>query len=118
MSSGDHHAYLKWPRLIAFNLNGALAIVACALSSRSLVNLNHDRATLAGLIPGAKILASDAVAVSAVMVTAGGIASLYTAALSIAIIFRLHREETLKSIRVKEVLMVFMGFFLLASAIA
>ena len=34
MSSGNHHAYLKWPRLIAFNLNGALAIVACALSSR------------------------------------------------------------------------------------
>jgi hypothetical protein len=32
--STNHHAYLKWPRLIAFNLNGALAITATALSAR------------------------------------------------------------------------------------
>lgn len=32
--SQDHHAYLKWPRLIAFNLNGALAITATGLSAR------------------------------------------------------------------------------------
>jgi hypothetical protein len=69
--TNDHHAYLKWPRLIAFNVNGALAITATALSARcelhlfaskedsisyydfasdflALVNLNHDRHTLVG----------------------------------------------------------------------
>lgn len=30
----DHHAYLKFPRLIFFNLNGALSIAATALASQ------------------------------------------------------------------------------------
>lgn len=32
--SNDPHAYLKWPRLIVFNLNGALSIVATGLAAQ------------------------------------------------------------------------------------
>jgi len=116
--SQDHHAYLKWPRLIAFNLNGALAITATGLSARSLVNLNHDRGTLASQIPGAVIHATDVVAASAIMTTATGVASLYTAALSTAVTLKWHREETKKSIMVKEICMLIMALFILGAAIA
>ena len=40
------------------------------------------------------------------------------AALSTAIVLKLHREETQTSIRVKEALMAVMGLFLLGAAIA
>lgn len=114
----DPHAYLKWPRLIAFNINGALAITATALSSRSLVNLNHDRKMLAAALPGTTLQAGDVVAASAVFVSAAGICSLYTAALSTVITLRLHREETKRTIFVKECIMGFMALFLLGAAIA
>lgn len=67
-TSADPYAYLKWPRLIVFNLNGALSIIATGLaaqcesplvsslekrsrtksdpSSAALVNVNHDKAQL------------------------------------------------------------------------
>ena len=32
--SADPYAYLKWPRLIVFNLNGALSIVATGLAAQ------------------------------------------------------------------------------------
>lgn len=32
--TADPHAYLKWPRLIMFNLNGALSIAATGVSAR------------------------------------------------------------------------------------
>jgi hypothetical protein len=47
--SADPYAYLKWPRLIVFNLNGALSIVATGLAAQSLVNVNHDKAQLVRL---------------------------------------------------------------------
>jgi hypothetical protein len=34
LQSADPHAYLKWPRLIMFNLNGALSIAATGVSAR------------------------------------------------------------------------------------
>ena len=48
------------------------------VTNTALVNLNHDRGTLASQIPGAVIHATDVVAASAIMTTATGVASLYT----------------------------------------
>lgn len=152
--------------------------------------LNHDKATLAKLLPGAKLNATDVVSAAAIMTTAAGLTSLYCvswnslvlgdsgaddvhsptrqtqltsilrfslprsplrpldpptplhvttphppaglaarynpsvsysnhqAALSLVILFRLHREETSRSIRVKEICMAFLALLLLGSCIA
>ena len=42
----DPHAYLKWPRLIAFNIQGALAVTATGLAAKSIQNLKDDKAQL------------------------------------------------------------------------
>lgn len=116
--TAPHHAYLKWPRIIVFNLNGALAITATALCCQALNNLAHDKNTLSSQVPGAYIHAGDAVAVGACMTTAAGIASVYTAVLGTVVTLGLHKEETKRTLMVKEVMMVFMACFLFASTVA
>ncbi|GHJ88773.1 hypothetical protein NliqN6_5175 [Naganishia liquefaciens] len=115
--SADPYAYLKWPRLIVFNLNGALSIVATGLAAQSLVNLNHDKATLAKTIPGAKLHVGNVIAATALMTASAGIASIYTAVLGAAITLKWYKMETRRTIRIREALMVAMATLLLVSAI-
>ncbi|KAI5450253.1 hypothetical protein NCC49_003270 [Naganishia albida] len=115
--SNDPHAYLKWPRLIVFNLNGALSIVATGLAAQSLVNVNHDKAQLAKTIPGAKLHVGNVIAVTSLMTAAAGVSSLYTAFLGTAILMKWHKIETRKTIRLREMLMAAMAIFLLVCAI-
>ena len=128
------------------------------------VVLNHDRATLVSLhivhmgsggqeliesaswqksqIPGGKLETTDVVAVTAIMCTAAGLASIYTvshqvapslppcdlqlsrpcwnhqAVLSTIITLKMQKVETLKTIRIKYAIMGFLLLFLLGSAIA
>jgi len=74
----DPHSYLKWPRLIAFQLVGALSIAVAGISGRSLVNLNHDRAQVKRMVPGGQLHATDVLTVTAIMTTAGGLCGLKT----------------------------------------
>merc|ERR1711939_157669 len=112
----DRHAYLKWPRLIAFGLVGALGVAATGLSARAIQALKEDRATLKAQLPTASLNATDVVIVAGLMTTAAGLAALYCTALSTAILFRLHREETRRSILVKEVIMATLVIILNRSA--
>jgi len=114
----DRHAYLKWPRLIAFGLVGALGVAATGLSARAIQALKEDRATLKAQLPTASLNATDVVIVAGLMTTAAGLAALYCTALSTAILFRLHREETRRSILVKEVIMATLALILLGCCIA
>lgn len=115
--SADPHAYLKWPRLIVFNLNGALSITATALAARSLIVLNHDKATLAKTIPGAKLHVANVITATSLMTASAGIASLYTALLGAAITLRWYKMETRRTIRIREALMAAMAIFFLGCAI-
>ncbi|KAJ9099818.1 hypothetical protein QFC21_003818 [Naganishia friedmannii] len=117
VTSADPHAYLKWPRLIIFSINGALAVVATGLSAQSLVNVNADKKLLAHTIPGAKLFVSNVIAVTALMTAAAGVAALYTAALALVIMFRIYKVETRATIRIREAIMAAMAIFFLVSAI-
>ncbi|KAJ9118225.1 hypothetical protein QFC22_004132 [Naganishia vaughanmartiniae] len=117
VTSADPYAYLKWPRLIIFTLNGALAVVATGLSAQSLVNVNADKKLLAHTIAGAKLYVGNVIAVTALMTAAAGVAALYTAALAVVTMFRIYRVETRATIRIREAIMAAMAIFLLVSAI-
>lgn len=112
------HAYLKWPRLIAFGLTGALAVTATGLNAEAINRLEHDKKTLKGLLPNATLNATDVLTAAGLMTTAAGLAALYCTALSVMILFRLHKEETKRSILVKEICMVLLALILLGSCIA
>ncbi|KAJ9111635.1 hypothetical protein QFC19_000991 [Naganishia cerealis] len=133
MASADPYAYLKWPRLIVFSLNGALAVVATGLSAqcksarrRSSAStsqltfsytVNQTALVNAATIPGAKLYVGNVIAVTGLMTAAAGVTALYTAALALAIMFRWYKVETRSTIRIREAIMAAMAIFLLVSAI-
>jgi len=109
---------LKWPRLIAFQLVGALSIAVTGISARSFVDLNHDRAKVRAMVPGGQLHATDVVTVTAIMTTAGGLCGLYCFALFNIVLYKLQKVETRRSILIKESLYAFFTLFFLGASIA
>ncbi|GAA5987777.1 hypothetical protein JCM10908_007210 [Rhodotorula pacifica] len=109
--------YLRWARITFFLLTTALCITEIGLAAWSL-SYGHDKQDLAKhTLPGASLDLSDAFAVGGAVTAAAAVSTLLCLGMLIWTVIKPARAETLRSVRIKEGLFVFVLCFFLGTLI-
>ncbi|GAA5830949.1 hypothetical protein JCM3766R1_006185 [Sporobolomyces carnicolor] len=103
MAPGQVH-FLRWPRLIAFQLVQTLSLATAGLAIWALVDGRHKQDLTRKMIPGGELHIDDAIGSGAGVTAATGLCGLLCFGLGLYTVFGKRRVETLHTIRMKEAL--------------
>ncbi|GAA5952861.1 hypothetical protein JCM3765_002989 [Sporobolomyces pararoseus] len=96
--------FLRWPRLIFFQLTQTLSLATAGLAIWSLVDGRHKQALTRKMIPGGELHINDIIGAGASVTAGTGLCGLLCFGLGLYTIFGKRRVETLRTIRIKEAL--------------